>query len=145
MTISRKPPTTPGVGSGRRKSSPSVISTVRNKATIVVTIITVTNAAITLSGRVACNLNYTVTNDVLNACIRKAGIRHVLTSKKVMEKLDLKIDAKLILLEDFKEIGDKNRGEQKNDVPLSENRNFSGRSKRSIGVQCVQQIGCNCF
>ena len=63
----------------------------------------ITNAAVTLSGRVAANLNYTVSNDVLNACIRKAGIRHVLTSKKVMEKLDLKIDAKLILLEDFKD------------------------------------------
>src|SRR6266403_656091 len=49
------------------------------------------------------------------------------------------------LLEDFKEIGDKNRGEQKNDVPLSENRNFSGPLKRSIGVQSVQPIGCNCF
>jgi hypothetical protein len=49
------------------------------------------------------------------------------------------------LLENFKEIGDKNRGEQKNDVPLSENRNFSGPSKRSIGVQSVQPIGCNCF
>ncbi|MCH7753368.1 MAG: MFS transporter, partial [Planctomycetes bacterium] len=48
----------------------------------------VTNAAVTLAGKVAANLNYTVTADVLNACIRNAGIRHVLTSKKVMEKLD---------------------------------------------------------
>ena len=63
----------------------------------------VTNAAVTLAGRVSANLNYTVTNEVLNACIRKAGIRHVLTSKKVMEKLDLKLDAQIVLLEDFKE------------------------------------------
>jgi acyl-[acyl-carrier-protein]-phospholipid O-acyltransferase/long-chain-fatty-acid--[acyl-carrier-protein] ligase len=63
----------------------------------------ITNAAVTFSGRVTANLNYTVTNEVLNACIRKAGIRHVLTSKKVMEKLDLKLDAPVILLEDFKE------------------------------------------
>ncbi len=63
----------------------------------------VTNAAVTLSGKVTANLNYTVTSDVLNACIRKAGIRHVLTSKKVMEKLDLDIDAEVVLLEDFKE------------------------------------------
>ncbi|QEG35327.1 acyl-[ACP]--phospholipid O-acyltransferase [Bythopirellula goksoeyrii] len=62
----------------------------------------ITNAAVTLAGRVSANLNYTVTNDVLNACIRKAGIRHVLTSKKVMEKLDLKLDAEIVLLEDFK-------------------------------------------
>src|SRR5437879_1604038 len=39
------------------------------------------------------------------------------------------------LLENFKEIGDKNRGEQKNDVPLSENKIFSGRSKRSTRIQ----------
>ncbi len=62
----------------------------------------ITNAAVTLAGRVSANLNYTVTNDVLNACIRKAEIRHVLTSRKVMEKLDLKLDAEIVLLEDFK-------------------------------------------
>ena len=37
-----------------------------------------------------CNLNYTVSADVMNACIAKAGIRHVLTSRKVMEKLELR-------------------------------------------------------
>ena len=63
----------------------------------------VTNAAVTLAGKVSANLNYTVTSDVLNACIRQAGIKHVLTSRKVMDKLDLEIDAKVVLLEDFKE------------------------------------------
>ena len=63
----------------------------------------VTNAATTLSGRVAVNLNYTVTNDLLNACIRKAGIRHVLTSRKVLEKLDFDIEAEVIVLEDLRE------------------------------------------
>ncbi len=62
----------------------------------------ITNAAVTLSGRVAANLNYTVTSNVLNACIHKAGIRHVLTSRKVMEKLDFKIDAQVILLDDLR-------------------------------------------
>lgn len=73
----------------------------------------ITNAAVTLSGCVTANLNYTVTNDVLNACIRKAGIKHVLTSRKVMEKLDLDIDAEVVLLEDFKDkvtLGDKLAG-----------------------------------
>lgn len=63
----------------------------------------VVNAAVTLAGRVSANLNYTTTNDVLNACIRQAGIRHVLTSKKVMEKLNYQLDAEVILLEDFKD------------------------------------------
>jgi len=73
----------------------------------------ITNAAVTLSGCVTANLNYTVTSDVLNACIRKAGIRHVLTSRKVIEKLDLDIDAEVVLLEDFKDkitLGDKLAG-----------------------------------
>src|SRR5439155_26825977 len=43
------------------------------------------------------------------------------------------------------EIGDKNCGEQKNDIPLSGNEMFSGRSKRSTRIQSTQQIGCNCF
>ena len=63
----------------------------------------VTNAAVTLAGKVTANLNYTVTSDVLNACIKKAGIKHVLTSRRVLEKLDLDIDAEVVLLEDFRE------------------------------------------
>lgn len=63
----------------------------------------VTNAAVTLAGKVTANLNYTVTNDILNACIKKAGIKHVLTSEKVLEKLDLDIDAEVIVLEEFRE------------------------------------------
>jgi len=62
----------------------------------------ITNAAVTLSGRVAANLNYTVSNDILNTCIRKAGIRHVLTTRKVLEKFDFDIDAEVVLLDDFK-------------------------------------------
>ena len=63
----------------------------------------VTNAAVTLAGRVTVNLNYTVSNEILNACIRKAGIRHVLTTRKVLEKFDFDIDAEVILLDDFRE------------------------------------------
>jgi acyl-[acyl-carrier-protein]-phospholipid O-acyltransferase/long-chain-fatty-acid--[acyl-carrier-protein] ligase len=63
----------------------------------------VVNAAVTFAGRVACNLNYTVSADVMNKCIAKAGIRHILTSKKVMDKLGMKLDAEVVLLEDFKD------------------------------------------
>ncbi len=62
-----------------------------------------TNAALTFAKRVAVNLNYTTSSDVLNRCIHKAGIRHVLTSRKVLEKLGLEIDAEVILLEDLRE------------------------------------------
>ncbi|MFV2069109.1 MAG: AMP-binding protein, partial [Pirellulales bacterium] len=63
----------------------------------------VTNAAVSLMGRVAVNLNYTITSPTMTSCLKLAGIRHVLTSRKVMEKLDLEIDAELIYLEDFRE------------------------------------------
>lgn len=63
----------------------------------------VVNAALPLAGRVAVNLNYTVTSDVMNACIREAGIRRVLTSRKFMEKMSFEIDVELVYLEDLKD------------------------------------------
>ena len=65
----------------------------------------VSNAAVTLAGRVAVNLNYTVSNDVMNACIRRAGIRHVLTSRKVMEKFDFHFDAEVVYLDELRAAG----------------------------------------
>ena len=49
----------------------------------------------------AVNLNYTVSSEVMNDCIAQCGIRHVLTSRRVMERFDLKLDAELVYLEDF--------------------------------------------
>jgi acyl-[acyl-carrier-protein]-phospholipid O-acyltransferase/long-chain-fatty-acid--[acyl-carrier-protein] ligase len=63
----------------------------------------VVNAALALAGRVVSNLNYTVSADTMNKCIAKAGIRHVLTSKRVMDKLGVKLNAEVVLLEDFRE------------------------------------------
>ena len=51
------------------------------------------NAAVTISGRVSVNLNYTVTSDTLNYCIAQCGIRHVLTSRRFMERFDFKLNA----------------------------------------------------
>ncbi|MGI9428522.1 MAG: MFS transporter, partial [Bythopirellula sp.] len=62
----------------------------------------VTNAAITMAGRVSVNLNYTVSNEVMNACIKKAGIRHVLTTRKVLERFDFDLDAEVVLLDEFR-------------------------------------------
>lgn len=62
-----------------------------------------TNMAVVLDKRVPVNLNYTVSSDVMNQCIKTAGIKHVLTSRKVMEKFDFDLDAELVYLEDFKE------------------------------------------
>ena len=60
-----------------------------------------------MAGRVTANLNYTASPDVLNACIRQAGIRHVLTSRKVMEnrlrRNSKKLDAEFVYLEDLRD------------------------------------------
>jgi len=61
----------------------------------------VVNAALTLLRRVTVNLNYTASSAVMNSCIKQAEIRHVLTTRKVMQKLDLKIDAELVYLDDL--------------------------------------------
>lgn len=60
------------------------------------------NAAVTLAGRVSVNLNYTVSADVMNSCIRQAGIRHVLTSRRVMEKLNYELKAEPVFLEELR-------------------------------------------
>jgi acyl-[acyl-carrier-protein]-phospholipid O-acyltransferase / long-chain-fatty-acid--[acyl-carrier-protein] ligase len=63
----------------------------------------VVNAALALDRRVACNLNYSVSSEIINACIRQAGIRHVLTSRKFMEKMEFKIEAEVVYLEDLRD------------------------------------------
>jgi len=74
----------------------------------------VANAALSLDRRVVVNLNYTQTSEVINACLRDCGIRHVVTSRRVMEKLrerfQIELDAQLVYLEDLRDevsLGDK--------------------------------------
>ena len=61
------------------------------------------NAALTIDRRVAVNLNYTVSAEVMNQCIAQCGIRHVLTSPRLLERFPLKIDAEVVYLEDLRE------------------------------------------
>ena len=62
----------------------------------------VVNMALALDKRVSANLNYTVTSDVMNACIAQAKIKHILTSRKFIDKLgEFKLDAEFVYLEDF--------------------------------------------
>jgi len=63
----------------------------------------VANAALSIDGRVAINLNYTVSSEVMSACIARAKIHHVLTTRKVLERFPLQINAELVYLEDFKD------------------------------------------
>ncbi|QDT05261.1 Bifunctional protein Aas [Rubripirellula lacrimiformis] len=59
----------------------------------------VVNVALAMDRRISANLNYTVSSDVVNHCIREVGIKHVLTSERFMSKLDLDIDAEVVLLD----------------------------------------------
>ena len=62
------------------------------------------NLAVSLSGRITANLNYTLNDEVLNYCVRAAGIKHVLTSRRFLEKRPCHItDAEVVYLEDLKE------------------------------------------
>ncbi len=62
----------------------------------------IANAALTLDLRVAVNLNYTVSSEVMNACIAQAEIKHVLTIRKVMEKMNFELDTEVVYLEDVR-------------------------------------------
>ena len=61
------------------------------------------NAALPLARRIPVNLNYTMSAESINSCIRQCGIRHVLTTRRVIDKLNIKLDAELVLLEDFRD------------------------------------------
>jgi acyl-[acyl-carrier-protein]-phospholipid O-acyltransferase / long-chain-fatty-acid--[acyl-carrier-protein] ligase len=61
------------------------------------------NAALMLDRRIPINLSYAVPPETINACIARAGIRHVLTSRKLMERLgNPPIEAELVYLEDLR-------------------------------------------
>ncbi len=55
----------------------------------------IVNAAMPLVGRIGVNLNYTLSKAEIDHCIRECGIRHVLTTRKVIEKLTEKFHLRL--------------------------------------------------
>lgn len=61
------------------------------------------NVAVPMCGRIPVNLNYSASSAVMNSCVKQCGIRHVLTSKRVTQRLKIDIDAELVYLEDFKD------------------------------------------
>lgn len=61
------------------------------------------NAALALLGRVSVNLNYTLSDEMLNVCVRKGKIRHVLTSRRFLEKKPTELEGvEWVFLEDVK-------------------------------------------
>ncbi|MDE2491915.1 MAG: MFS transporter [Elusimicrobia bacterium] len=58
------------------------------------------NAGLALRGRVPINLNYTASKDVVDACLAKAEVRSVVTSRRVVEKLGWTPAGRTVFLED---------------------------------------------
>ena len=63
------------------------------------------NMAVTVSGRVSVNLNYTLSDKDIRYCIAESGIRHVITSRRFVEKKPVEFDpaTQVIYLEDVKD------------------------------------------
>jgi 1-acyl-sn-glycerol-3-phosphate acyltransferase len=61
----------------------------------------VANVALALDRRVTVNLNYTSKADAIQACCDSAELRHVISSRAFLEKLNLEIGTEIILLEDL--------------------------------------------
>jgi 1-acyl-sn-glycerol-3-phosphate acyltransferase len=73
----------------------------------------IVNAALAVNGNVSVNLNYSVSNEIMNGIVEQAGIKCILTTRKIMEKFDFEFDAEIKYLDDFKEqvtTGDKIAG-----------------------------------
>ena len=64
----------------------------------------IANRAVSLSRRVACNLNYTLTDETLNYCVKAAGIKHVLTSRMFLAKRPFKLEgAEFVYIDELKD------------------------------------------
>ena len=63
----------------------------------------IVNLALGLDQRVAVNLNYSLSQELINYCIKEAGIKHVLTTKKVMEKFEFDLDCEVVFLDGLKD------------------------------------------
>lgn len=56
----------------------------------------IVNAALALSGRVAVNLNYTASQSILDLCIERARLKHVISSPTFLSRVKLDVGAKLL-------------------------------------------------
>ncbi len=62
----------------------------------------VVNMALAIDRRTSVNLNYSVSQEIMDHCIRDAGLKHVLTTEKVLEKLDFDLGPAKTLLDELR-------------------------------------------
>ena len=60
------------------------------------------NSALSLAGKVTVNLNYTLSEEVINYCIRSSGVKQVITSKRFMKQRPYDLEAEVVFMEDLK-------------------------------------------
>jgi len=63
----------------------------------------IVNLSLGLDKKIAVNLNYSLSEELINHCIKEAGIKHVLTTRQVAEKLNFNLDAEMVFLDDLKD------------------------------------------
>jgi acyl-[acyl-carrier-protein]-phospholipid O-acyltransferase / long-chain-fatty-acid--[acyl-carrier-protein] ligase len=56
----------------------------------------IVNAALALSGRVAVNLNYTASQSILDLCIERARLKHVISSPMFLSRVKLDVGEKML-------------------------------------------------
>ncbi|MCC7086958.1 MAG: AMP-binding protein [Pirellulales bacterium] len=94
----------------------------------------VANIALPLAGRIGVNLNYTAASAVINNCIEQCDIRHILTSRRLMERMKLDLKADLVYLDDFKDkvtLADKIAAALQSKLPI-------GMLERRLGIDHLQ-------
>jgi len=64
----------------------------------------IVNAALALSGRVAVNLNYTSSQSILDVCIARAGLKHVISSPIFLARVKLSLGDRLLDAGDLKKL-----------------------------------------
>lgn len=60
------------------------------------------NLAVQLMGRVPVNLNYTASNEIIDACAKQCKITHTITSRAFLERVPLTPPGEAVYLEDIK-------------------------------------------
>jgi len=61
----------------------------------------VVNLALVLQGKIPVNVNYTAGPEMIDSAISQCGVKHVITSPKILDKFQIKPHASLLMLEDI--------------------------------------------
>ncbi len=61
----------------------------------------VANIAIATLGKVAVNLNYSASKSVVDSSIAQCGIKHIITTPKILDKIGYRPEGELIFMEDL--------------------------------------------